>query len=39
MLDLARIPVLETPRLRLRGPRGEDLELFAEIMRLLRRGA
>lgn len=32
MLDLARIPVLHTTRLRLRGPQGEDLDGFAGMM-------
>jgi RimJ/RimL family protein N-acetyltransferase len=32
VLDLARIPVLHTTRLRLRGPRGEDLVGFAGMM-------
>lgn len=32
MLDLARTPALHTTRLRLRGPRGEDLDGFAAMM-------
>lgn len=32
MLDLARIPVLGTPRLRLRRPGGGDLESFAAML-------
>ncbi len=32
MLDLARIPVLQTPRLRLRGPHGDDLDAFATML-------